>query len=95
MITTVAILILSGYTIVSVITESYLFQGLRQVLQRNSYSLGRLINCQLCVSIWVSFALTFVLLPYINADYLLRFLYLTSGSALIMFTFYFERYLVK
>lgn len=94
MITTITLLILAGYTIVSVITESYLFRGLRRFLERNEI-LGQFINCQLCVSIWVSFALSFILLPYINADYLIRFIYTTSGSALIMFVFYFERFLVK
>jgi hypothetical protein len=95
MITTTTLLILTGYSIVSVITESYLFRGLRRFIEKRNINWGQFINCQLCVSIWVSFALTFIVLPHINADYLLRFIYTFSGSALIMFVFYFERFLVK
>jgi hypothetical protein len=91
----IIICLLAGYSIVSIITESYLFGSIRRFFENISGILGNFLNCQLCVSVWVSFALTFVILPYINVDYILRGLLTFAFTTVIMFIFYFERFLIK
>lgn len=95
---TFLIFALIGYTITSVIVESKLFEPIRSLFEFSKLT-ARLVNCQLCMSIWVSVALSYwVILPidiHTTSCYEMVFLNSMVGSALIMFLFYFENFLNK
>lgn len=52
------------YNITQIITESSLFESVRQFKVNNKKILHPLLSCFLCTSVWISFLLTFVLFDY-------------------------------
>lgn len=66
-----------------IVTQSYIFYGIRNYVSKKSDKLGKLINCPMCFGFWVSL---FFFITYSN--FFVYLLVVSCGSSFICYASY-------